>query len=1119
MTTYTPGQLARVLGMPEPTAEQAAVIGAGLGPQAVIAGAGSGKSETMAARLVWLVANGMVRADRVLGLTFTRKAAAELADRVRSRLDRLYRAGLADVQADAEAEPVISTYHAYAGRLVSDHALREGLEPSMRLITPALSWQLAASIVAAYDGPMDAVQWTPQTVTAAVLQLTGDLAEHLRAPGEVRGVGEWLARQQAALPGKSTAAVRRVLETQRAREQLLPLVERYQAAKKAREVLDHGDQVELAARIAARHPEVGAAERGRYHVVLLDEYQDTSHAQLVLLRALFGGGHPVTAVGDPCQSIYGWRGASAGNLRRFAHDFPAKAGDRTPVRLLSTSFRNTGRVLDAAARLQAELRAEAPDVPLLVPAPGRSDRGRVTAALLSTAVDEADWVGDQAAALLALPIGSAPDGRPWPEGQPVGVRPSDIAVLCRKRSQFAELRRALEARSIPCEVVGLGGLLSVPEVQDVVATLRVLHDAAASDALARLLTGPRWRIGPRDLVALGRRARDLARGAGDQDGAPQDGAPQDGADRGGADQAAPEGEPGGGPPIADALTEALTDLTAETGSLVEALDDLGDPAGYSETGYARLSALASEARYLRAHVTRPLADLIAEVERALSLDIEVAARPGGDLASARADLDAFTDVAATFAGDQPEPTLGAFLAYLAAAQQEEFGLETGRVGESDTVKLLTVHAAKGLQWPAVFVPGLAAGDRSQVFPARPRVSTRWTDNARLIPFALRGDVADLPGLPSLEADALEAFSAACAARDLAEERRLGYVAATRAAFWLGCSGYWWGDATAALGPSVFLTEVRQACEGGAGTVAEWADRPADDAENPLLADAAEADWPATPAGQHHAAVGEAAALVEAAGNARARERGDAAGAEAGADALTPEERELAAAWELDAGLLLAERGRLRERGDGPVEVLLPARLSVSALVALARDPDGLARQVRRPMPQPPARQARKGTAFHRWLEERFGQQRLIDDDDLFAEEEEGPDENLIELRAQFEAGQWGGRWPREVEVPFDMLIGDRQVRGRIDAVFADTDGTFDVVDWKTGQPPRSQPEREAVAVQLAAYRLAWSALADIPLARVRAAFYYVRRDRTVRPADLLDEAGLVALINRVPVAG
>src|SRR4029079_481783 len=129
------------------------------------------------------------------------------------------------------------------------------------------------------------------------------------------------------------------------------------------------------ARIALRHPEVGAGERGRYQVVLLAEYQDTSHAQLVLLRALFGGGHPVTAVGDPCQSIYGWRGASAGNLRRFTTDFPSRGGGPAPVRLLSTSFRNTGRVLDAAALIQAPLRAEAAEVPRLIAAPRRARRG------------------------------------------------------------------------------------------------------------------------------------------------------------------------------------------------------------------------------------------------------------------------------------------------------------------------------------------------------------------------------------------------------------------------------------------------------------------------------------------------------------------------------------------------------------------------------------------------------------------------------------------------------------------------------------------------------------------------------------------------------------------------
>ena len=1099
---YSPAQLARLLRLPEPTPEQAAVICAPLGPLAVIAGAGSGKSETMAARLVWLVANGMVRPDRVLGLTFTRKAAAELAERVRSRLERLRRAGLEGngkpVASDEEpyaGDPAIGTYHAYAGRLVGDNALREGLEPSMQLITPAVSWQLAANIVAAYNGPMDEITWTPQTVTAAVLELAGDLAEHLREPDDVTALGRWLQAEHDALPGRITAPVRKILTAERAREQLLPLVIRYGQAKAAREVLDHGDQVALAARIAAGHPEVGAAERARYQVVLLDEYQDTSHAQLVLLRSLFGGGHPVTAVGDPCQSIYGWRGASAGNLRRFTADFPVVARIRpfgasapsgpAPVKLLSTSFRNAARVLDVAATIQEELRNEAPDVPRLVPGPDRAQRGAVACALLDTVHDEAAWVAGQIAALLAADPGHAPDGEPWPDGRQAGVRAGDIAILCRKRAQFTPLRQAIEARGIPVEVVGLGGLLLVPEVQDVVATLRVLHDAGASDALARLLTGPRWRIGPRDLVALGRRARALVRGEGDRP-APAGLAP---ADLDGA----------------DALAEAITDLTAETGSLVEALDDLGDPAAYSRTGYTRMHALAGELRRLRAHVGRPLADLSAEAERVLGLDIEVAARPGADPVAARADLDAFTDVADAFTGEGSEPTLGAFLAYLAAAEQEEFGLETGRVGESDSVKLLTVHAAKGLQWPAVFVPGLAAGERSQVFPARPRVSTRWTDNARLIPFGLRGDAGDLPELRGLDADSLDAFTQACAARDLSEERRLMYVAATRAAFWLGCSGYWWGEGgSSRLGPSAFLAEVRAS---RAAHVSHWAEEPEDGAENPLLAEADAADWPATPAGRHYEAVREAAGLVLAGGTPEIPAQ------------LGASDQDLAAAWDRDAGLLLAERAQ--RRGDGVTQVVLPARLSVSSLVTLARDPAELARQVRRPMPRPPAGQARRGTAFHQWLEQRYGQQLLIDDTDLFGgDDDDQPSAgggDLSKLRARFEQGEWAERWPSAVEVPFETLIGDRLVRGRIDAVFADSpQGGYDVVDWKTGRPPNSDTERHAVSVQLAAYRLAWAALAGVPVTQVRAAFYYVSHDTTVRPADLLDEAGLATLIEQVP---
>jgi len=337
-----------------------------------------------------------------------------------------------------------------------------------------------------------------------------------------------------------------------------------------------------------------------------------------------------------------------------------------------------------------------------------------------------------------------------------------------------------------------------------------------------------------------------------------------------------------------------------------------------------------------------------------------------------------------------------------------------------------------------------------------------------------------------------------------------YVAATRAAFWLGCSGYWWGEGgSSRLGPSPFLEEVRKS---GVARVATWAAEPEPDAENPLLATVEAADWPATRAGRRYEAVREAAALVQEA---------LAKPAPPAPEEMAIRDRELAEAWERDAGLLLAERAQ--RRGDGATQVPLPARLSVSSLVALARDPAELARQVRRPMPRPPASQARRGTAFHQWLEQRYGQQLLIDDSALFGPDEDStaPDDDaadaLAALRSRFEHSEWAERWPQAVEVPFETLVGDRLVRGRIDAVFADAPGGgYDVVDWKTGRPPGSEAERHAVSVQLAAYRLAWAALAGVPVGQVRAAFYYVAHDQTVRPADLLDEAGLAALIEQIP---
>jgi DNA helicase II / ATP-dependent DNA helicase PcrA len=741
----------------------------------------------------------------------------------------------------------------------------------------------------------------------------------------------------------------------------------------------------------------------------------------------------------------------------------------------------------------------------------------VECALFGTVEEEADRIAARVAHLLrtgsadpAAPdpgglFAIAPDGRPWESGPP---EPKDVAVLARKRGQFALLRRALEARGIPVEVVGLGGLLTVPEVQDVVATLRVIQDPTAGASLARLLTGPRWRLGPPDLVALGRRARELARETARDITAPGEPRPDH------AEEAGEEEDKG------DPLRQMVDELARETGSLVDALDDLGAAESYSSEGLSRLRRLRAELRALRGQATLPLPDLVTEVERTLGLDIEVAARYGLDPVTARADLDAFVDAAAAFAGDAEDPTLPAFLAYLKAAESEEFGLEAGRVGETNSVKLLTVHAAKGLEWPVVVVPGLSylprqngAPAKGSVFPSPPRTSTRWTMNPRLMPYPLRGDHADLPRLDGLEPDDLDAFDQACADRDLREERRLCYVAVTRASHLLIATGYRWGTATRPLHPAPFLDEIRTACLAGAGAVATWADPPPDDAVNPLLAEPDTASWPARPAGERHQAIVEGARLVTDAMAGRAGPWP----AEAYA-ALPSADRSRMSAWARDVELLLAERDRAR-RGDG-LAVDLPAHLSVSSLVALARDAGALARDIRRPMPRPPAPYARRGTAFHRWLESRWGQQRLLDPDDLPGAADEGAahDDRLAELQARFEESAWAAREPVDIEVPFETVIADRLVRGRMDAVFRTEDGGFEVVDWKTGAPPAGD-EAAFAAVQLAAYRLAWASLAGVPVERVSAAFHYVAAGLTVRPTDLLDADALAALLDQIPTAG
>lgn len=1109
--------IARALGRPQPTPEQVAVIESPVEPLLVVAGAGSGKTETMAARVVWLVANGHVASEEVLGLTFTRKAAGELADRVRSRLRALHRRGPAGSAAEEPAPVTVSTYHAYAAAIVRDHGLRVGVEPEARLLSEAGAWQVAADVVERWDGDMSGVDYRPATVTDAVLALAGECAEHLADTADVASVLDQVVERVAELPaavgdgfpGKPASAVRAVLTKLGARRRLVPLVEAYLARKRELGVLDFGDQVAVAARIAEQFPDVAAAERSRFRVVLLDEYQDTSHAQLVLLRGLFGGGHPVTAVGDPHQSIYGWRGASAGNLQRFPTDFPTSRGPAATC-YLATTWRNDVSILAAANQVSAPLRHSADgagpvDVPALSPRPG-AGQGAVAAQWHATLEDEARAVADEIQVQ-------------WQGAGPDGARPT-AAVLCRARAQFPLIEAELRARGLPVEVVGLGGLLSVPEVADLRAALEVLHDPTRGDSLMRLLTGPRCRLGPRDLEALGVWAVQLLRERGiGGPGPATGGAPTGGVSTGGAST---------GRAVVDADT-------VEEKSIVEAIDELPPadwrgPAGQelSPAARSRLSRLAGLLRDLRTRTALSLPDLVLDVERALLLDIEVAARAGVRPAAARAHLDAFVDVAASFAESADRPGLGAFLAWLAAADVQERGLQTPVVEvRPDTVQVLTIHAAKGLEWDVVAVTGLVEG----TFPngrgaAGNDVSHGWLGAFGALPYPLRGDAAGLPhwdvanaaSQPEL-ARRLEEFRARCGAHDVGEERRLAYVAVTRARRRLLLTGAAWGDGTTAREPSRFLLEIAELSGRIPGvTLGHWADPPDDGAANPRDALTPRAAWPVDPLGRRRESVAAGAALVRALLlAAQAGKDIDAeAGAEVGEEGDGDRTGVPAGAWACEAELLLHERDAAARRG---LDVVLPQHLSASRLVALAADPVELALRLRRPMPEPPSPHARRGSAFHAWLERRFGAAALVDVDELpgsaDAPDASGDDEELALLQARFLASDWALRTPEAVEVALETPVGGLVLRGRVDAVFATerAEGPcWDVVDWKTGSPPLDPGEAAARAVQLAVYRLAWSRLKSVPLKRVGAAFFYARTGQTVRPVDLLDAGGLERLI-------
>lgn len=1125
--------ISAALGQFPPTTEQAAVIESDLAPALVVAGAGSGKTETMAGRVVWLVANSFVRRDEVLGLTFTRKAAGELAERIRHRLDRLgeferrgllpalsalhdagelqpffalqraeddetdaaFRAGR-DVRAvevrfaerrrarlddlarshghaeghasdgdDLLLRPTVATYNSFADQIVRDNAVLLGRDAEAAMLSESAAWLRMRSVVLASDDPrLEDREEALSTVIDGALRIARDAVDNLV---DLSDLASFADRFGDVLDRPSSSARVSVYSEMRVAEKrvsglslLAGLARQYNAEKRRLGVLDFSDQVAGALSAVRAHPTVGQELRDKYRVVLLDEYQDTSVVQTDLLASLFRD-TSVMAVGDPHQSIYGWRGASAGNLGGFSASFaPAGGGQQFA---LMTSWRNSVAVLKAANAVLEPLASRSQvDVGELRSRPGAPE-GDLQLAFDNDLDAEANGVAEWFATVRA---------RRASEG-----RSTTGAVLFRGKRHMVRFREALSERGIPSRILGLGGLLTTPEVVDVVSALRVIQDPSAGSALIRLLGGPRWAVGLGDLRALADLASRLSRH--DSSLKPLD------------------------PEVAAKMRASAGD---ERGSLIEALefvrrqaDDHGWLSAFTAQARERLRNAGAVLAGLRSAASLPLAELVRLIELELRLDIELATNESlGPARVASAQLRAFIDEVHAFLQADDRGTIQSLLAWLDHAEQlDEFAPRT-EPPEPDVVQLLTVHGSKGLEWDAVAVVRAVEGE----LPSAARNTKAWLGFG-VLPFEFRGDAKWLPEFAWRAEQAptqqdlkrgLEQFVEANRTRQREEERRLAYVALTRARDHLLLSGSSWAGTTQPREPAPFFAEIAR--ELGLD------DLDVDAGDNPYVGRRRTLEWPFDALGSRRQRVESAASLVT--------------------DALAAPRAEASA----ELTLLLAEREERRR----PRVPDAPARIPASKFKDFVTDFGATTAQIARPMPERPYRQTRLGTLFHAWVEHRSGLVGVAaspddalwerDDDDFSdAQTDTGASaqdaDELQRLRRTFERSEWAGLAPIEVESEIDFVFGESVGVGHIvicklDAVYRreDRGGRIEIVDWKTGRPPGDARERDERMLQLALYRVAYHRKHGVPLAEIDVALYYVGDDLVIRGDRVYSEEEL-----------
>ena len=985
-------------------------------PALVVAGAGSGKTELMTLRVLYLVANGFAKPAEILGLTFTRKAASELAGRVNQALYKLRESKYWPADLEQDFTPAsITTYNSFGNDIFRRMSLSLGFEQDATLLTEASAIALADELVSSLglDQVFGLEDWekTKGHLVDLVLQLSSEMTDHQTSFDAIRDSLQEFVDFVSALPQNDKGSMERYSYTQEMlqaatqNQMLADIAARYRELKLNRNLVDFSDQVALA---------LGAVGDGfihDYRFVLLDEYQDTSSIQTKLLSKLFYG-LPVLAVGDPNQAIYGWRGASSNNLAGFHQDFGSRKRQNFS---LSKSWRSGPNVVRAANLMTAELAKSEPDltpIELLPGNPNKSDS--VTAEVFQDEFEEAKAVAAWFGKNLA--------------------QDKSAALLLRTKASMQLYADEISSLGIQVEVTGLSSLAQMPEVMDLISALNVVERMDSGAHLMRVLAGPRYRIAPKDLAALNRLAQTLGRFAGE-----------------------------GGKSVPVTIIEALDSLRFESNQ---------DLVSFSTAGLDRLKAASALFHNLRLKTSMNIGEICWAVVRELELDIELYAH--SDSPNPLANLESFIARLTEYEQGAIRPSLASMLNWLdQALARESFELPKSGA-KNGVVQIMSVHAAKGLEWDLVAISQLNHGS----FPIEGRSAKGWL-SAGKIPFALRGDAEVLPRFAYTRASTqrelkarYEEFQQSNRDRALLEERRLAYVAFTRARqqLFLTASHFKLGNKKArAL--SGFLQELIAA---GAVQLVREVPQPLEN--NPLEQHAVTKTWPFDPLGS-------------------GRERVQLAADEV---IKTPP---VSLDDFTELMLLLDEK----ERASWATPPLLPLRLSASKLMQLINDPKAFADWISRPLPQLYTESSDLGTGFHAQIEE------------FFAASNQGEDYNWdgdYEQVVNFQGSRFSSLEPVFVEQGIEFELAGMVVVCKLDAVF-ETEFGYQIVDWKSGSSPKDNSELDTRAIQLALYRIALSKWLKIPIERIQSSFYFAKDGREITPARLMSEAEIAQAIESV----